>query len=81
MPFEAADDAPDRRQRLGLLVETVVDCCSGGLASMAGGRICPSVVAAGAEPALGEVVTASSRHSGRGHDESILMAVIGPVGR
>jgi len=61
--------------RLSLIV------AAGGLASMAGGRICPSVVAAGPEPALGEVVTASSRHSGRGHDESILMAVIGPVGR
>jgi hypothetical protein len=57
------DDAAGRRQQLDVLVEIVVECGSCGLASMAGGRICVSVVAAGPQPALGEVVTASSRHS------------------
>jgi hypothetical protein len=52
-----------------------------GLALMIGRRICASVVAAGRRPTLGEVVTASSRHSTRGHDVSILMTLTGPVGR
>ena len=55
------------------LVEIVVESCSCGLASMMGRRICASVVAAGPQPALGEV-TASSQDSDRGHDVSILMA-------
>jgi hypothetical protein len=48
---------------------------------MAGRRIRASVVAAGPQSALGEVVSPSSQHSDRGHDVSILMAMIGPVGR
>jgi hypothetical protein len=66
---------------LGLLVEIIVESCSCGLGSMMGRRICASMVAAGPQPALGEVVTASSRHSDRSHDVSILTAVIGLVGR
>ena len=58
----------------------MVESCSCGLGSMMGG-ICASVVAAGPQPALGEVVSASSQDGDRGHDVSILMAVIGPVGR
>jgi hypothetical protein len=76
----AAVDEPGRQQQLGLLVEIIVESCSCGLGSMMGRRICASVVAAGAYPALAEV-TASSQDSDRGHDVSILMAVIGPVGR
>src|ERR1700752_2359836 len=76
----AAVDEPGRKQQLGWLVEIIVESCSCGLASMMGRRICASVVAAGAYPALAEV-TASSQDSDRGHDVSILMAVIGPVGR
>jgi len=48
---------------------------------MAGRRMCASVVAAGPQPALGEVIIPSSQHSDRGYDVSILMAMIGPVGR
>ena len=76
----AAVDEPGRQQQLGLVVEIIVESCSCGLGSMMGRRICASVVAAGAYPALAEV-TASSQDSDRGHDVSILMAVIGPVGR
>jgi hypothetical protein len=64
-----------------LLVEIIVESRSCGLVSMMGRRICASGVAAGPQPALGEVVAASSRHSDRGHDVSILMAMIGPLGR
>jgi hypothetical protein len=39
------------------------------------------VVAAGAQPALGEVIAASWLRRARGHDVSILMAMTGPVGR
>jgi len=39
------------------------------------------MVAAGPQPAPSEVVIASSQDSDRGHDVSILMAMIGPVGR
>jgi hypothetical protein len=46
-----------------------------------GRRTCASMVAAGPQPALGEVISASSQDSDRGHDVSILMATIGPVGR
>ena len=41
----------------------IVECRSCGLVSMMGRRICARVVAAGPQPALGEVVTASSGHS------------------
>ena len=63
------------------MVETVVECGGCRVASMAERRICASVVAAGAQPALGEVVTSSSPDGDFGHDVSILMAMIGPVGR
>ena len=79
-PFEAVDQAPGIQQLLGFLVEIIVECRSCGLVSMMGRGICASVVAAGPQPALGEVVTASSRHSDRGHDVSILMTVIGQLG-
>jgi hypothetical protein len=74
---EAAADARGGQQK-SLVVEIIVESCSCGPASTMGGRICASVVAAGPRPALGEVVAASSRHSNRGHDVSILMAMIGP---
>src|SRR6266702_3254251 len=80
-PFATVDHALGRQQQVGLLVETVVECGGCGLASMAGRRLGASVVAAGPPPAPGEIVTASSQHSDRGHDVSILMAMIGPVGR
>jgi len=64
-----------------LLVEIIVEGCSCRLASTMGWRIGASMVAAGPQPALGKVVTASSQSSDGGHDVSILMAVIGPVGR
>jgi hypothetical protein len=79
--FAVVAHARGKQQQRGLLVEAVVECCSSGLASMAGGRICASVVAAGPQPALSQVVSASSPRSDRGHDVSILMAMIGPVGR
>jgi hypothetical protein len=79
--LEAVGHAPGGPQQLGLLVEIIVESCSCGLGSMMGRRICASVVAAGAQPALGEVVSGSSQDSDGGHDVSILMAVIGPVGR
>jgi hypothetical protein len=63
-----------------LVVDIIVESCGCGLALMMGRRICASVVAAGPQPALGEVVTVSSQGSDRGHDLSILMAVTGPVG-
>jgi len=78
--LEAIGHALGEPQQLGLLVEIIVESCSCGLGSMMG-SICASVVAAGAQPALGEVVTASSQESDHGHDVSILMASIGPVGR
>jgi len=78
--LEAVDHAPGGPQQLGLVVEIIVESCSCGLGSMMGG-ICASVVAAGPQPALGEVVSGSSQDSDGGHDVSILMAVIGPVGR
>jgi hypothetical protein len=63
------------------MVEAVVESCSSGLGSVMGRHICASVVAAGPQPALGEAVTQSSRWSDLGHDVSILMVMIGPVGR
>ena len=78
--FGPADDAAGSHDQRGLLVK-VTESCSSGLGSMMRRRICASVVAAGPQPALGEVVTVSSQDSDRGHDVSILMPVIGPVGR
>ena len=76
-----ADDAPGREQQLSLVVEMIFGSCSCGLGLKMRRRICASVVAAGPQPALGEVVTVSSQGSDRGHDVSILMAVTGAVGR
>ena len=74
-----ADDAPGRQQQLSLVVEMIFGSCSCGLGLKMRRR--KSVVAAGPQPALGEVVTVSSQGSDRGHDVSILMAVTGAVGR
>jgi hypothetical protein len=49
-------------------------------AELSGRRICASVIGAGLQPTLGKVVSASL-HSDRGHDVSILTAMIGPVGQ
>ena len=52
----------------------------GHLATALGEQYLVAFQAPGELPALAEV-TASSQDSDRGHDVSILMAVIGPVGR
>jgi len=71
---------PAESSNSACLIEIIVECCRCGLASMAGWRIRASVVATGPQPARSEVVSASSQDSDRGHDVSILMALIGPVG-
>jgi hypothetical protein len=60
-------------------VVTVVECVDCRDTSLSGRRICASVIGAGLQPTLGKVVSASL-HSDRGHDVSILTAMIGPVG-
>jgi hypothetical protein len=62
------------------MIETVVVCVGCRDAWLSGRRI-SSVVGAGLQPTLGRVVSASLQHSDRGHDVSILTAMIGPVGR
>jgi hypothetical protein len=63
------------------MVEIVVESSNCGRTSLTGRRTFASMVAAGPQPAPSEVVSASSQESDRGHDVSILMATIGPVGR
>jgi hypothetical protein len=79
--FEAVDRALVGQRRLGLMVEIVAESGSCGRTSLMGRRTWASMVAAGPQPAPSEVVSASSPDSDRGHDVSILMATIGPVGR
>jgi hypothetical protein len=74
----AVDEAPGRQRQVGLLVEIIVESCSCGLGSLMVRPICASVVSTGPQPAQGD---ASSQDSDRGHDVSIVMGVIGPVGR
>jgi hypothetical protein len=81
MRLDTSNGATGRQQLLGLRVETVVECGRCGLALMAARRIWASVVAAGRGPTRGEIGNASSQSSDRGHEVSILIAVIGPVGR
>jgi hypothetical protein len=63
------------------MIETVIECVGCRDAELSGRRICASVVGGGPQPTLGKVVSASFQHSDRGHDVSILMAMIGSVGR
>ncbi len=79
--FKVVDRAVVGQQPLGLMVEIIVESSNWGRSSLMGRRSCASMVAAGAQPAPSEVVIASSQDSDRGHDVSILMALIGPVGR
>jgi hypothetical protein len=79
--FKVVDRALVGRQPLGLMVEIIVESSNCGRTSLMGRRTCASMVAAGPQPAPSEVVIASSQDSDRGHDVSILMALIGPVGR
>jgi hypothetical protein len=69
------------QQHLGLMVEIIVENSNCGRTSLMGRRTCTSMVAAGPQPAPSEVVIASSQDSDRGHDVSILMALIELVGR
>src|ERR1700738_4832922 len=62
------------------MIETVIECVGCSDAELSGRRICASVVGAGLQPTLGRVVSASLQHSDRGHDVSILTAMIGRVG-
>jgi len=79
--FKVVDHALVAEQPLGLMVEIIVESSNCGRTSPMGGRTCASMVAAGPQPAPSEVVIASSQDSNRRHDVSILMALIGPVGR
>ena len=63
------------------MIETVIECVGCRDAELLGRRICASVVGAGLQPTLGEVVSASFQHIDRDHDVSILTAMIGAVGR
>jgi hypothetical protein len=75
-----ADQTPGRQRRLGLRIEIIIESFSCGLALIRGRRICAIVIAPGLQPALGKVVAAWWQDSDRGHDVSILMALIGVVG-
>jgi hypothetical protein len=69
------------QQPLGLMVEIIVESSNCGRTSLMARRTYASMVAADPQPAPSEVVIASSQDSDHGHDVSILMALIGPVGR
>ena len=81
MRFGTSKDATGRQQLLGLMVETVVECGRCELALTATRRIWRSVVVTGRGPAAVEIGTTSWQSSDRGHDVSILIAIIAPVGR
>jgi hypothetical protein len=79
--FKVVDCARVGQQPLGLLVEIIVESSNCGRTSLMGRGTCASMVGAGPQPAPSEVVIVSLQDSRRGHDVSILMALIGPDGR
>jgi hypothetical protein len=79
--FEAVGYLAGRQPKLGLVIETVIECVGCRDAELSGRRICASVVGAGLQPTVGKVVSASFQDIDRDHDVLILTAMIGPVGR
>ena len=80
MRLDASTGATGRRQQLELMIEMVVECGRCGLALMAAWGTWPCFVATGRGPAGGEIDTAWSQSSDRGHEVSILMATVGVDG-